>query len=102
MILWDCHGASNQLWSYTAAQELRTADNKCLDALRLGRTNGTSLITWSCSGGDNQKWNLNPNGTITGVDSGLCVDAASQGTANGTVVHLWACNAGPNQQWTLK
>jgi hypothetical protein len=47
------------------------------------------------------QWQLNANGTITGVQSGLCVDVSGQGTANGTKVQLWTCNGGSNQQWSL-
>ncbi|MDX3266441.1 arabinofuranosidase catalytic domain-containing protein, partial [Streptomyces scabiei] len=45
------------------------------------------------------QWNVNPNGTITGVQSGLCLDANAGGTANGTRTILWSCHGGTNQQW---
>src|SRR5205085_8778751 len=51
-------------------------------------------------GQTNQQWNLNSNGTITGVQSGLCVDANGAATANGTKIILWSCNGGTNQQWS--
>ena len=38
---------------------------------------------WSCNGQTNQQWNLNSNGTITGVQSGLCLDVTGAATANG-------------------
>jgi len=47
----------------------------------------------------NQRWNVNADGPITGVQSGLCLDASGSGTANGTKVHLWSCHGGTNQQW---
>jgi len=47
-----------------------------------------------------QQWNLNSNGTVTGVQSGLCLDVTGAATANGTKVELWTCNGGTNQQWT--
>jgi len=59
------------------------------------------VIIWLCNGQPNQQWNINSNGTITGVQSGLCLDVTGRGTANGTLVELWACNGGSNQQWTL-
>ena len=73
--------------------------NKCLDANNSGTTNGTAVIIWDCNGQTNQQWNLNSNGTITGVQSGLCLDASGRGTANGTSIILWACGTGANQQW---
>ncbi|WP_030951563.1 RICIN domain-containing protein, partial [Streptomyces sp. NRRL S-481] len=71
---------------------------KCLDASGRGTTNGTAVIIWDCNGQNNQQWNVNPDGTITGVQSGLCLDANAGGTANGTRTILWSCNGGTNQQ----
>jgi hypothetical protein len=48
-------------------------------------------------GGTNQQWNVNSNGTITGVRSGLCLDVA----AGGTKVQLWSCTGAANQQWSV-
>ena len=60
------------------------------------------MIIWDCNGQTNQQWNLNSNGTITGVQSGLCLDANGAATANGTKIILWSCNGGANQQWSLR
>jgi hypothetical protein len=57
------------------------------------------VVIWDCNGQANQQWNVNGDGTVTGVQSGLCLDAAGAGTANGTKVDLWTCNGGGNQQW---
>ena len=99
--LWDCNGGSNQHWTYTSGKELRVYGNKCLDASGGGTSDGTQTIIWDCSGSANQQWNVNSNGTITGVQSGLCLDAYGAGTANGTMINLWTCNGGTNQQWHL-
>ena len=99
--LWDCHGGTNQRWTHTASKQLMVYGNKCLDASGQGTANGTLAIIWDCNGQANQQWNVNANGTITGVHSGLCLDASGYGTANGTKVHLWACHGGTNQQWSL-
>jgi hypothetical protein len=94
--LWDCHGGTNQRWTYTAGRQLTVYSNKCLDA------SGSTVIIWDCNGGLNQQWNVNTNGTITSVQSGQCVDANGAGTANGTRIILWSCNGGTNQQWSLR
>jgi hypothetical protein len=60
------------------------------------------VVIWACNGGTNQQWNVNANGTITGVQSGLCLDANGAGTANGTKIILWSCTGGTNQRWTLR
>ncbi|MDG4856619.1 RICIN domain-containing protein [Streptomyces sp. T-3] len=100
--LWDCHGGSNQRWTYTASKQLTVNGNKCLDANGAGTANGTKAIIWDCNGQTNQQWNVNANGTITGVQSGLCLDVSGNGTANGTLIHLWTCHGGSNQQWSTR
>ncbi|MEV0458230.1 RICIN domain-containing protein [Catellatospora methionotrophica] len=100
--LWDCHGGTNQRWTYTSGKQLTLYGNKCLDASGSGTANGTAAVIWDCHGGTNQQWNLNANGTISSVQSGLCVDATGAATANGTRLVLWACNSGANQQWSLR
>jgi hypothetical protein len=97
--LWDCNGQANQSWTYTTGRQLQVYGNKCLDASGQGTTNGTTVIIWDCNGQANQQWNVNDNGTITGVQSGLCVDATGASPANGTRIILWSCNGGANQQW---
>ncbi|WP_117207984.1 arabinofuranosidase catalytic domain-containing protein [Allorhizocola rhizosphaerae] len=100
MQLWDCNGAANQLWTYTAGRQLMVYGNKCLDAEGRGTANGTRVIIWDCNGQNNQQWNVNANGSITGVQSNLCLDANAAGTANGTNIILWSCHGQSNQQWT--
>lgn len=100
--LWDCSSGTQQTWTYTSGKELMVYGNKCLDAYGQGTSNGTAVIIWDCHGGTNQQWNVNANGTITGVQSGLCLDADGAGTANGTKIILWTCSGGANQQWSLR
>ncbi|HEU5473674.1 MAG TPA: ricin-type beta-trefoil lectin domain protein [Actinophytocola sp.] len=99
--LWDCNRQTNQAWTRTPGRQLMVYGTRCLDASGHGTTNGTPVIIWDCNGQPNQQWNVNANGTITGVQSGLCLDAAGPGTANGTKVQLWGCTGAANQQWTL-
>ncbi|MFG3498251.1 non-reducing end alpha-L-arabinofuranosidase family hydrolase [Streptomyces sp. NPDC047928] len=96
----DCSGQTNQRWTYTAAKQLKVHGNKCLDAKSKGTTNGTPVVVWDCNGGANQQWNINTNGTITGVQSGLCLDAIGAATANGTRIQLYTCASVDNQKWT--
>ncbi|MFF4397109.1 ricin-type beta-trefoil lectin domain protein [Streptomyces sp. NPDC001480] len=99
--LWDCNGGSNQRWSYSAGKQLVVYGNKCL-GVGQSAGNGTPAAIWDCSGQADQQWNVNPDGTITAVQSGLCLDANGQGTANGTKVQLWSCTGGANQRWRLE
>ncbi|MEH1129043.1 glycoside hydrolase family 11 protein [Micromonospora sp. CPCC 206061] len=98
--LYDCWGGSNQRFTYTSSKQLMVSGNKCLDASGQGTSNGTAVIIWDCSGQPNQQWNVNSNGSITGVQSGLCLDAG--GSGNGTKIQLYGCWNGSNQQWSLR
>jgi hypothetical protein len=100
--LWDCNGGTNQRFTYTSSKQLTVYGNKCLDASGAGTSNGTAVIIWDCNGQANQQWNLNSNGSISGVQSGLCLDAAGAGTGNGTRIQLYSCWGGSNQQWSLR
>jgi poly(3-hydroxybutyrate) depolymerase len=99
--LWDCNGGANQRWTYTAAKQLMVYGNKCL-GVGQSAGSGTPAAIWDCSGQADQQWNVNPDGTITAVQSGLCLDAIGQGTANGTKIQLWSCTGGANQHWRLQ
>jgi len=100
--LYDCWGGSNQRFTYTSSKQLQVYGNKCLDANNQGTSNGTAVIIWDCNGQPNQQWNVNSNGTISGVQSGLCLDAVGAATANGTKIQLYSCWGGSNQQWSLR
>ncbi|SNY25235.1 ricin-type beta-trefoil lectin domain protein [Paractinoplanes atraurantiacus] len=98
--IYDCNGGANQSWTHTASQQLVGIGGKCLDVYGQSTAAGTRVDIYDCNGGDNQRWNINSNGTVTGVQSGLCLDVTGAATANGTKVEIWTCNGGANQQWT--
>ncbi|MEU1753035.1 ricin-type beta-trefoil lectin domain protein [Micromonospora matsumotoense] len=98
--LWDCNSGANQQWTSTAGKQLQVYGTKCLDAERSGTTSGTRVLIWDCNSGTNQQWNVNTDGTITGVQSGLCLSPTAGGTANGTLMVLSTCNNGNSQKWT--
>ncbi|NUR70841.1 MAG: 1,4-beta-xylanase, partial [Hamadaea sp.] len=95
--LYDCHGLTNQQWTYTASKQLTVYGNMCLDAA--GSGNSAAVQIYSCNGQTNQQWNVNSNGTITGVQSGRCIDV--WGTGNGQQVQIYDCNGQANQQFRL-
>ncbi len=102
--IYTCNGQPNQTWTHTSANQFTLSvggTTLCMDAYDNQTSPGTVVETWSCNGGANQQWNLNSNGTITGVQSGLCLDVTGASTANGALAELWTCNGQSNQQWTL-
>ncbi|HEU5108786.1 MAG TPA: ricin-type beta-trefoil lectin domain protein [Micromonosporaceae bacterium] len=96
MIIWDCHMNANQQFTQSG-QTLRVM-GKCLETPNNAAA-GTRVRIWDCNGGANQQWNVNSNGTISNVQTGLCVDVNGAGTANGTAVVVWTCHTGANQRW---
>jgi poly(3-hydroxybutyrate) depolymerase len=96
MIIWDCHTGANQ--QFTQTDKTLRVQGKCLEAPG-NAGSGTRVQIWDCNGNANQQWNLNGNGTISNVQSGLCLDVNSAGTTNGTAVILWTCHTGANQRW---
>lgn len=99
LIIYTCHGGTNQRWTQTAANELRIYNNsKCMDAG--ASEQGTRVIINSCNGSNSQKWTLNASGTVTSVQSGRCLDVSGGATANNAAVIVWSCHGGSNQVWT--
>jgi alpha-galactosidase len=98
-VIWDCNGGTNQQWTSTGRQLLVLG--KCLDAFNNQTSPGTKVEIWDCNGQANQQWNVNADGTVTGVQSGLCLDVTGAGTANNTPVELWTCTGAANQRWTV-
>ncbi|OKK16129.1 1,4-beta-xylanase [Streptomyces sp. CB00455] len=98
--LWDCNGQANQRWTYTSGKQLMIYGNKCLDGVSKGTGNGAAVVIEDCNGGAGQQWNINTDGTIAGVRSGLCLDAVGAATANRTKIQLYSCWSGTNQKWT--
>ncbi|MFI9815906.1 ricin-type beta-trefoil lectin domain protein [Saccharothrix variisporea] len=94
MIVWDCHTNANQ--QFTQNGKALQVLGKCLEA-PVNASPGTRTRIWDCNGGANQQWNVNDNGTITSVQTGLCLDA--NGTANSSAVTVSTCTGGANQRW---
>ena len=86
VIIWDCHGVSNQQWTVSGHQ-LQVL-GKCLAA-------PTAVIA-TCDTSAIQQWNVNADGTVTAVASGLCLDVT--GTAN-SPVKVATCTGAPSQHW---
>jgi len=98
-VIWDCNGGANQRWTFSG--QTVQALGKFLDS-PTSATAGAKAQLWDCHGGTNQQWNLNANGTISNVQSGLCLDVNGNATANGSAVILWTCTNATNQLWTRR
>lgn len=106
----------------TGAEVRSGTAGKCLDVNGGDSVNGTAADTRSCDGSDAQLRSArsdgtlrapgkasartaqvrrpNPDGSVTGVRSGVCLDAPGTATANGTLPQPSTCDGGSNQQRT--
>ncbi len=101
--IWGCNGGANQMWTFTDSHQLTVYSGEyrlCLDAHDRETGPGTRVRTWYCNGHSSEQWLLNPDGTITGAQSGLCLDVARGSTDDGTLLELWPCDGG-NQRWAV-
>lgn len=103
LVLWDCHGESNQRFDYrTKTGEIRAYNGAmCLDAGGGSGADGDRIIIWPCHGGANQKWKFTASGEIRGIND-KCMDASGASPANGTPLILWQCHGGTNQKWSRR
>lgn len=92
IIIWDCHGGTNQHWTRTNARELRVYGDRCLDV-----TNGARIQL--CNGSPAQQFVFASNGSIVNA-SGRCVDVPQ--IDNGTPVQLHRCNGKGAQRWSAR
>lgn len=98
---YSCLGQPNQLWTLTAASELRTFNGtRCLDVEGQRTTSPARLQIYTCNGGTNQKWKINADGAITGVASNLCVEVTGNSLANSAIARLATCTGQASQKWT--
>jgi alpha-galactosidase len=102
VIIWDCHGAANQLWTSWPDKEMRVFGDMCLDASGQGTVPGTPVIAWNCNGQTNEQWTLQDDGTIKGAQSGLCLEVGGGATANDSALVLENCDGAPDQRWTRR
>ena len=61
--------------TYTCEQTAHGVRRRIVPGKGQAASNGTAAAIWDCNGQTSQQWNLNANGTVAGVQSGLCLDA---------------------------
>lgn len=57
IIIWPCTSGANQKWQFTAANEIKGINGKCIDISGGTAGNLAKLILKTCSGAASQKWN---------------------------------------------
>ncbi|HEX8614634.1 MAG TPA: PQQ-dependent sugar dehydrogenase [Telluria sp.] len=101
-IIFDCHGAANQKWEFSATGQLKIFDGtRCLDVRGASTQPQAVVQSYTCHGGANQQWTLKPDKTIVNTQSGLCLTVKGGATANATGIDMWRCEGSTHQQWTV-
>jgi hypothetical protein len=100
VLLWDCHGESNQQWTVAADGTLRSL-GKCLSVEGNSTADGAKTVLSDCAAGDSQVWRLQANGNLRNASSGKCLDVPAGDSTNGTQLIIWSCQTASNQTWTL-
>ncbi|XP_032822772.1 polypeptide N-acetylgalactosaminyltransferase 13 isoform X1 [Petromyzon marinus] len=96
--IFNCHGmGGNQVFSYTAEQELRS-DDLCLDVSRLS---GPVMMLKCHHLKGNQLWHYDREKmTLRHVNSNQCLDKAGEEDRQAPTIS--DCNNGRSQQWLLR
>lgn len=93
VILWSCHGGSNQKFAYLDDGTLRQ-DGLCIGA------HGASLVLKACDASPDTRWTF-ASGEIRNAAE-QCIDIAGGERANGTPLVAWSCHGALQQQWTRR
>jgi alpha-N-acetylglucosaminidase len=79
---------------------------QCIDAVKGGVDNGTTLQQWTCNGTDAQRFRAEARAggyfRFVNVKSGKCLEIAGGDTAAGTKLQLWTCNGTESQDFSLQ
>ncbi len=96
LVLWTCHGGSNQKFSYTAGQTsvIRTGSN-CVTALP-----DNTVGLRRCTQSSRQAWVVQPNGTIK--NGANCLDVRMGEKTDGAPLLSFKCTGDPNQRFAAR
>ncbi|WP_157411222.1 RICIN domain-containing protein [Actinoplanes rectilineatus] len=91
-----CNDSSPQQWRLNADRTLEVQDWCAAVSV------DTTVRLTSCDGaGTNAQWQMNTDGVLTNVASGLCLTDPYAGTRTGKGVIVTLCLSTPNQRWTF-
>jgi subtilisin family serine protease len=100
LIIWDCVGSTNEIFTLNSAGELRVYGSMCATDEGGRNVEGDRIIIYPCQGLPSQKWTLNSSGMLVN-SRGKCIDVKGAVDAAGTSLILWSCWGGKNQKWAM-
>jgi len=103
VVISDCAGGDNQLWTFKKGAVTAYGGTKCLDVTDGGNSNGVKLQIWDCwPNSANQQWWWTGDNHLAWTNHGRCIDLTDGSLANGNRVQIWDCTGGNgNQIWNV-
>lgn len=99
VIMWTCHGGTNQRWTWDNGDVRAVHSGQCLDVYGWGTHNGAGIIQWPCHGGNNQKWDMDSQWRLRPRHAPTkCLSVHSASPADGTALHIWDCDDNKTEQ----
>jgi hypothetical protein len=96
MIIFNCHGRSNQRFSFTTYGETEIqVGRNCVTA---PSSAGRQLYVARCTGAYSQRWNFQSDGTVRSA-SGYCMDVDGASRQPSAQVQIFRCSGKTNQRW---
>ena len=93
MVITDCTGSDDQLWTFKNGAVTAYGGTKCLDATDGVNSNGVKLQIWDCwPSSVNQQWWWTGDNHLAWTNHGRCIDLTDGQLANGNRVQIWDCN----------
>ncbi|CAG7848974.1 SubName: Full=Uncharacterized protein {ECO:0000313/EMBL:CCA67412.1} [Serendipita indica DSM 11827] len=102
IILADCNGSMDQLFTFQNGQVTMYGGSMCLDVTDGVNADGTKLQIWQCyRGSANQAFYYNSwDYTLSWNGKGKCVDLTDWSLASGNRIQVWSCSQNnQNQLW---
>ena len=93
VVITDCTGSNDQLWTFKNGAVTAYGGTKCLDATDGVNSNGVKLQIWDCwPSSVNQQWWWTGDNHLAWTNHGRCVDLTDGSLANGNRVQIWDCS----------
>jgi hypothetical protein len=93
VIISDCIGGSDQLWTFKNSAVSAYDGTKCLAPSGGVNVNGVRLEISDCvSGNVNQQWYWTDDNHLVWTNHGRCMDLTEGSLANGNRIQIWDCN----------
>lgn len=94
MVIGDCAGGDDQLWTFKNGAVTAFGATKCLDVTSGVDSNGVKLQISNCeSNNPNQQWFWTGDNHLAWTSHSRCMDLTDGNLANGNRIQIFTCNS---------